>query len=80
MGGAVATVTGWGLVDCSVIQVEMCPLFPPQSEAAKVFHEEQARKRAELQATDLSRYSVGGAEEEWAESLAGNQPGMISIR
>ena len=55
-------------------------MFLPQSEAAKVFHDEQARKRAELQATDLSCYSVGGAEEEWAESLVGSQPGMISIR
>ena len=51
-----------------------------QSEAAETFEEEQAQKRMELQAEDLSCYAVGGAEEEWVESLTTNPPSIISVR
>ena len=60
-------------------------LLPPpsasaQTEAARVFHDEQARRWAELQTSDLSCYAVGGAEDEWAESLSGSHPSIISIK
>ena len=45
-----------------------------------MFEEEQARKRVELQAADLSRYAVGGAEEDWEQSLATSQPSIVSVR
>ena len=56
------------------------PPCSPQSEAADIFEEEQAQKRMELQAEDLSCYAVGGAEEEWMESLTTNQPSIVSVR
>ena len=34
----------------------------------------------ELQETDLSRYAVGGAEEEWAESVATGNPTIVSVK
>ena len=62
--------------ECTII---ITPCFV-QSEAADMFEEEQARKRAELQAADLSCYAVGGAEEEWVESLSNSQPSIVSVR
>ena len=56
------------------------PSTSAQTEAARVFREEQTRKRAELQTSDLSCYAVGGAEDEWAESLSGSHPSIISIK
>ena len=40
-------------------------------------------KRADFQTTDLSRYAVGGDEDEWAESLSekcSKNPSIVSIK
>jgi N-acetyltransferase 10 len=50
------------------------------AEAAEEFKEQQQQKIAEIQAADLSRYAVGGAEDEWAETLGGEEPTVVSVR
>lgn len=54
-------------------------LLPLQAEAAQLFHEDQEKKRAQLQTGNLSQYAVGGADDEWAGPLS-TAPNIISVR
>ena len=51
-----------------------------QTEGAEEFEQQQRQKRAQLEQMDLSCYAVGGAEEEWAESLVPGEPSIVSVK